>query len=240
MRGGVGIYYDTTIDNLRLFERADLGPPGAELFLVGVDLSSARCCRAATAASASARARRAVHHARQALALVPAVRADLEAQRVQLRRCRPPSSASSRVSGPLFSTDFQVPYSIQYAFGVQRELPWNMLLQADFNYRKGVHEVMIYDVNQADQRHHRPDHRSAFGNTVPYADSSGFSTYKALLVRVDRRFANGFQMTAQLRALALQGASATTRSGSARPSPTSTTSGRSSAPPASTARTASW
>src|SRR6185369_2173777 len=27
IRGGVGIYYDNTIDNLRLFERADLGPP---------------------------------------------------------------------------------------------------------------------------------------------------------------------------------------------------------------------
>src|SRR5260370_36805293 len=33
IRGGFGIYYDTTIDNLRLFERADLGPAGAELFL---------------------------------------------------------------------------------------------------------------------------------------------------------------------------------------------------------------
>jgi len=32
VRGGFGIYYDTTIDNLRLFERADLGKPGAELF----------------------------------------------------------------------------------------------------------------------------------------------------------------------------------------------------------------
>ena len=35
-----GIYYDNTIDNLRLFERADLGLPGAELFLVGTDLVS--------------------------------------------------------------------------------------------------------------------------------------------------------------------------------------------------------
>ncbi|MCA1613415.1 MAG: carboxypeptidase regulatory-like domain-containing protein, partial [Acidobacteria bacterium] len=40
VRGGVGLYYDNTIDNLRLFERADLGPPGAELFLVGADLRS--------------------------------------------------------------------------------------------------------------------------------------------------------------------------------------------------------
>jgi hypothetical protein len=37
---------------------------------------------------------------------------------------------------------------------------------------------------------------SAFGNSVPYADSSAFSTYMAGLFRVDRRFANGFQMTA--------------------------------------------
>ena len=41
IRGGVGIYYDNTIDNLRLFERADLGPPGAELFLVGTSLRDA-------------------------------------------------------------------------------------------------------------------------------------------------------------------------------------------------------
>jgi len=31
---------------------------------------------------------------------------------------------------------------------------------------------------------------------VPYADSSGFSTYRALLLRLDRRFDQGFQMTA--------------------------------------------
>ena len=52
-------------------------------------------------------------------------------------------------SGPLFSTEFQVPYSIQYAIGVQRELPWKMVFQGDFNYRKGVHEVLVYDVNHA-------------------------------------------------------------------------------------------
>jgi hypothetical protein len=97
-------------------------------------------------------------------------------------------------SGPLFSTEFQVPYSLQYSVGVQRELPWKMLFQGDFNYRKGVHEVIVYDVNHAFDAITGP--RTAFDNSVPYADSSGFSTYAAGLFRLDRRFSNGFQMTA--------------------------------------------
>ncbi|HEX8119082.1 MAG TPA: hypothetical protein VF521_17525, partial [Pyrinomonadaceae bacterium] len=121
------------------------------------------------------------------------VRADVESRAFN---CSLPTSIEcfDAVSGPLFSTEFQVPYSIQYAVGVQRELPWKMLLQADFNYRKGVHEVITYDANHFFDLHGGP--RTAFGNSVPYADSSGFSTYKAMLLRVDRRFSNGFQMTA--------------------------------------------
>jgi hypothetical protein len=72
-----------------------------------------------------------------------------------------------------------------------------MLLQADFNYRKGVHEVLTYDINQHDNAVTGPRiDPSIFDNSVPYADSSGFSTYKALLLRLDRRFNRGFQMTA--------------------------------------------
>ncbi|HKX83869.1 MAG TPA: carboxypeptidase regulatory-like domain-containing protein, partial [Pyrinomonadaceae bacterium] len=41
VRGGFGIYYDNVIDNLRLFERADLGPVGAQQFLVGTQIQSA-------------------------------------------------------------------------------------------------------------------------------------------------------------------------------------------------------
>src|SRR3989442_10200873 len=73
-----------------------------------------------------------------------------------------------------------------------------MLLQADFNYRKGVHEVLTYDANFFDSvdKNGNPTPRfSSIDFNVPYADSSAFSTYKALLLRVDRRFANGFQLT---------------------------------------------
>jgi hypothetical protein len=68
-----------------------------------------------------------------------------------------------------------------------------MIFQGDFNYRKGVHEVLVYDANHFGSEF---GERTAFGNAIPYADSSGFSTYIAGLFRLDRRFSNGFQMTA--------------------------------------------
>jgi hypothetical protein len=191
VRGGFGMYYDTAIDNLRLFERADLGRPGAELFLIGPDLVSPLL------PGGDGRFNNGQLTLAQALAILPAVRANVENA---IASCTLPTgiecedSIGLAPSGPLFSTEFQVPYSLQYSIGVQRELPWKMLLQADFNFRKGVHEVITYDVNHAFSAVSGP--KSAFGNSVPYADSSGFSTYKAMLLRVDRRFSGGFQMTA--------------------------------------------
>ncbi|HMJ08198.1 MAG TPA: hypothetical protein VK468_04290, partial [Pyrinomonadaceae bacterium] len=75
------------------------------------------------------------------------------------------------------------------------ELPYNLILQADYNYRKGLNEVQVFDINQADSAA-GPRLGAAFPFPVPYADSSGFSTYSGLLARVDRRFRNGFQFTA--------------------------------------------
>jgi hypothetical protein len=197
IRGGFGMYYDTAIDNLRLFERADLGPPGAELFLVGNDIRSTLLPGGngqfgSTPASASG-----YITLRNLLALAPRVRADVESRAFN---CSFPTSVECfhAASGPLFSTEFQIPYSLQYSIGIQKELPWNMLLQADFNYRKGVHEVLVYDANFNDSvdRNGDPTPRvPSIDFSVPYADSSAFSTYKALLVRLDRRFSGGFQLT---------------------------------------------
>ncbi|MCA1642562.1 MAG: carboxypeptidase regulatory-like domain-containing protein [Acidobacteria bacterium] len=191
VRGGFGIYYDNTIDNLRLFERADLGPAGAELFLVGADIQSSLLpggdARFGTTPTSSS----GFLTLRDALALIPAVRRDVESRAFN---CSLPTSIEcfEAVSGPLFSTEFEVPYSIQYAIGVQRELPWKFLFQGDFNYRKGLHEVLVYDVNQFDSSF---GPKTNFPNAVPYADSSAYSTYMAGLFRLDRRFSNGFQMT---------------------------------------------
>ena len=195
IRGGAGLYYDNTIDNLRLFERADLGPPGAQLFLVGFDVTSPLLPGGDGRFSTSPTSSSGFITLRQMLALSPAVRSDIESRAFN---CTLPTSIEcfEAISGPLFSTEFEVPYSIQFAGGVQRELPGNMLLQADFNYRKGVHEVIIYDANRLHDLTIPNQQRTAFPNTIPYADSSAYSTYKALLLRLDRRFSQGFQLTA--------------------------------------------
>ncbi|HKA16728.1 MAG TPA: carboxypeptidase regulatory-like domain-containing protein [Blastocatellia bacterium] len=198
IRGGFGIYYDTAIDNLRLFERADLGPPGSELFLVGTDIQSAllpggdgRFSNGNPSTSSG------FITLRDMLALFPAVRKDVESRAFN---CTLPTSVEcfQSVSGPLFSTEFQIPYSLQYAIGIQKELPGKMLVQADFNYRKGVHEVLVYDANffQRVDKNGNSIPLTSFPNGVSYADSSAFSTYKGLLVRVNRRFSDGVQFTA--------------------------------------------
>jgi hypothetical protein len=205
VRGGFGIYYDTTIDNLRLFERADLGKPGAELFLFSGSLRSPLFPGNGDGSfSANPASGSGFILLKDLLPQLPAIRANIEANAFN---CTLPTAIEcfQTVSGPIFSSDFRIPYSIQYAAGVQRELPGKMVLQADFNYRKGVHEILAYDVNHAGsingpalttanspQCARFPD---LCAGPISFTDSSGFSTYKALLVRVDRRFVNGFQYT---------------------------------------------
>jgi hypothetical protein len=197
VRGGFGIYYDTTIDNLRLFERADLGPPGAELFLTANDIRSSLLPGGNGQFGNTPGSSSGFITLRDMLAIAPAVRADVESRAFN---CSLPTSVECfhAASGPLFSTEFQIPYSLQYSIGFQKELFWNMVLQADFNYRKGVHEVIVYDANFNDSvdRNGNPTPRfPSIDFSVPYADSSAYSVYKALLLRLDRRFSNGFQLT---------------------------------------------
>ncbi|MFY9557670.1 MAG: carboxypeptidase regulatory-like domain-containing protein [Blastocatellia bacterium] len=197
IRGGFGMYYDTTIDNLRLFERADLGPPGAELFLTGVAIKSALLPGGDGRFSDNPASASFVRLG-TLLPKLAAARADVESRAFN---CSLPTSIECfhAVSGPLFSTEFQIPYSLQYAIGIQKQLPGKMVLQADFNYRKGVHEVLTYDANFISAVTKGGDPSPTIPSidfAVPYADSSAFSVYKALLVRLDRRFDQGFQMTA--------------------------------------------
>ncbi len=177
VRGGFGVYYDNTIDNLRLFERADLGPVGAEQFLVGTAIISPLL----NPYGGDGRFTRGQITLAQMLALYPSIRTDLESR---LTNCSLPTGleCTDSVSGPIFSSNFQVPYSLQYSIGMQRELPWNLIAQVDFNYRKGLNEVNVFDINQADSV--AGPRLAAFPVPVPYADSSAYSTYKGLLAFV--------------------------------------------------------
>ncbi|HVG22034.1 MAG TPA: carboxypeptidase regulatory-like domain-containing protein [Blastocatellia bacterium] len=209
IRGGFGMYYDTVIDNQRLFERADLGPPGAIILLQGTQVFSNLLPRGTDNLN-DARfdptpgSRRGFITLRDFLPLLPRLRSELEATVFGDCKLTSIECTGGAISGPLFSTGFQVPYSLQYAIGFQKELPGNMVFQADFNYRKGLHEVLNYDANFADRVDRNGDPLPVFPNIVdaggnplhvPYTDSSAYSTYKALLLRLDRRFSNGFQLT---------------------------------------------
>jgi hypothetical protein len=189
VRGGFGMYYDNAIDNLRVFERADLGPVGAEQLLGRDSIVSP----VLNPFGGDALFNRGDITLAQALAILPALRADLESR---ITQCNLPTAVecTQSVSGPIFSSNFQVPYSLQYSIGVQRELPWNMLLQVDYNYRKGLHEVVLFDANQASSV--AGPRLADFSGPVTAVDSSGFSTYSGLLARLDRRFQHGFQLTA--------------------------------------------
>jgi hypothetical protein len=195
IRGGAGIYYDTVIDNVRLFETADLVPPGNWIGLTPTGIFSDLL----PGGDAFFPTPDPNFTLRDALAILPQLRADVESRAFNSNA--PTSIEATGVVSQQTGSEFEIPYSIQYAIGVQRELPGNFIVQADFNYRKSVHEIITYDANFADSV-------DQFGNSTPLlnpadfagpvfiVDSSGFSTYKALLLRVDKRYSDNLQLTA--------------------------------------------
>lgn len=104
------------------------------------------------------------------------------------------------LTGTLISNDLVTPYSIQTSAGVQRELPWNMVIDTNLLYSRGVHEFM----RNIDAANLFPGN----GPKIPLGDgtlptkqitlitSDGFSRYRAFTVRLDKRFSKNFQYTA--------------------------------------------
>jgi hypothetical protein len=194
VRGGVGIYYDTLIDNVRLFETADLVPAGNNVILGPTQIIS----NLLPGGDGFFPTPDPNFTLADALAVLPALRAEVTQRAFENNA--PTSIEALGVVNQLSSSELEVPYSIQYSVGVQRELPWNIVLQADFNYRKSLHEIIAYDANKADSvdlfGNPTPLLGDAFPVPVPIVDTSGFSVYKALLMRADKRFTNGLQFTA--------------------------------------------
>jgi hypothetical protein len=110
----------------------------------------------------------------------------------------------------LIDPDIKLPYSESFSIGVQRELPWNMALNADFVFRRYLHTFFQRDralFNRAP---------SVGGSIVPICtpaqrisptarclngpfeviEGSGKEDYKALLLKLERRFTNRYQFTA--------------------------------------------
>jgi hypothetical protein len=112
------------------------------------------------------------------------------------------------------------PYTLHYNLGVARQLPWNMTLSADFVLRKAVHSQFITDYNRFNRAPANGGARirrcaSAAEATNPtvrcsnaainFVQHGGRNEYRALLVKVDKRFSNRFQFTASYALAQLRG-----------------------------------
>jgi len=118
------------------------------------------------------------------------------------------------LTGTIITNDFSTPYNFQTSVGVQRELPGNMVLDTNFLYSRGVHEIM----RDADAANVFPGNGSPItlgGGVVPtkaitLITTDGFSRYRAMTVRLDKRFTRNFQYTVSY---ALSRTEATTNDG---------------------------
>jgi len=181
VRGGYGVFYDTVIDNLRLFERSDLGPAGAGYIGFGpFDIHFPTFPGADGDAFFTVADN---YTLANALTDLSAIRASLVA---------PPDPTLTNIDvnrqAGILDRNLSIPYSNQFNIGVQHKLPGNMVFTGDFLYRMTLREYVTLDVNHFN---------SAIGplddnlGTISVTKSIGKSKYWAGNFRVERRFSNG-------------------------------------------------
>jgi hypothetical protein len=110
----------------------------------------------------------------------------------------------------LIDPDIKLPYSESFSIGVQRELPWNMAINADFVFRRYLHSFFQHDRGLFNRA------ASLGGPIIPACapaqatnpavrclngpfevlEGSGREDYKGLLVKLERRFTSRYQFTA--------------------------------------------
>ncbi|MBI3650304.1 MAG: carboxypeptidase regulatory-like domain-containing protein [Acidobacteria bacterium] len=108
----------------------------------------------------------------------------------------------------ILDPNLQSPYSEQFTFGVQRQLTKDMILNVDFVRRNRVHSLITnQDFNQFDRvggpRIPRCVGAAAINPAAQCSNgpinvtlSAGRSNYKAMLVKLDKRFSSRYQLTA--------------------------------------------
>jgi hypothetical protein len=117
---------------------------------------------------------------------------------------------AATLTSVLIDPDIKLPYSESFSIGVQRELPWNMALNADFVFRRYLHTFFQRDramFNRAaslggpviptctSAQRLNPAARCLNG-PFEVIEGSGKEDYKGLLLKLERRFTNRYQFTA--------------------------------------------
>jgi Carboxypeptidase regulatory-like domain len=110
-------------------------------------------------------------------------------------------------NGVLIDPFAELPYSLQFSIGVQREMPWNMLLSADFVSRNRVNTFFQADRNlfynasgpvipQCTSAQATDPTALCTNGPVSVLSTNGREQYKGLLVKLDKRFAKRYAFTA--------------------------------------------
>jgi len=245
LRGGAGIYYDTVLFFNRLGERALVGPAGNGRVLiptaffqnniafpripgipeplasinpaVGAPINFVVIPTKFTAANfitlAGCNPTNSIGDCNiTALAGLLAAAGAQGLSGVDVFKTTPPSAALS-----LLDPKLQVPYTQQMTIGIQRQLPGNMSVSADFVLRQRRHalnegggNLFLEDLNLSNRSAARggPVVRKCVGaeatalnvqctnGPIAVLISAGREAYKALLMKVDKRFSNRIQFTA--------------------------------------------
>lgn len=209
IRGGAGIFYDTQLGWWRLGERAVIGASGRQF--IGND--SVTRIDGSGLPFSSAFLNSLAYRYGTFLAQLPALRAQQDAKfpgtgtdpQILL-------SKQANALGAIYPHDFPTTQAQHFNIGVQRELPWNILLRADFVYRHMIHGTPGgFFGASVDFNHFNaiggakiPACTTAQANNPAAQCSSGpinfwwpgaTSKYQAVLVKVDKRFSHRFQFT---------------------------------------------
>src|SRR5216684_2522744 len=103
-------------------------------------------------------------------------------------------------TGRLDSNDLPTPYSMQYNAGIQRQLGWNSVIDVNFIYTRTTHEF-VHDAHIANFFLGNGAPRLRGDGTLPtnciqLVTADGYSGYRALTIKYDKRFSKRFQYTA--------------------------------------------
>jgi hypothetical protein len=231
VRGGAGIYYDTMNLEVRLLERAAIGPLGTgrvllydPTFFPAIDqLFGINANLPPPLQVGSLSDHPTVFTGADLSAILPLLRAGVAQQLHQNPTNTDLSIRNINVfkTSPgldLFVNDYRPPYSQQASIGVQRQVTNDVTVSADFVYRHFLRER----IRNTDLNHYLsvkgpviPPCLSAAQALDPTAEcstgridfdvSGGRTTYKGLLLRVDKRFSRRFMFTASYAYASLRG-----------------------------------
>jgi hypothetical protein len=199
IRVGGGIYYTLRISNLVTNERASIAP-----FNSGNDTITLTAGSASTGPQDFNRDGTVDFDFSPAIVtgtrLRDAIPIILAGQAVYVAA---PSSTTPTLditrTGLVISNELQTPYSKQFNAGFQRELPFNSVADVNFIYSRTEHEFM----RDLDAANFFPGNGTpvilgdgrAPTNAITVITSNGYSRYKALTMKIDKRLSHHYQLS---------------------------------------------